>query len=322
MKILVYSFNDKIGDGLQKVSFLQQLRLHFPKAEITYTTSYKTSLKRFLHPLIKNYINIFIEDNEIKSSLKLFFIKNKIFKDSSYDLIIDLQKVVIRTLLLKKIAHKKFFSASANFLFSDFKNVNNLKFKKIYIEQFYFNILSIITNKNLNTKNIKIPFYKMDYLNIDSKKIKVAISPGASSIERSWQFEKYLEIAKFLRQEDYLVYFFLGPDEFKYLDVCIKNDFACPEWDNNRKIISNNILFIMNLAKKMDYCLSNDSGTSWFFQFAGVKTLKIFGKTNAIKFARPNFCDSIQTSDYGFHNIQDFPVELYKKKLTQFLNFY
>ena len=76
----------------------------------------------------------------------------------------------------------------------------------------------------------------------------------------------------------------------------------------------------MNLSKKMNYCLSNDSGTSWFFQFAGVKTLKIFGKTNSTKFSRPYICSSIQTSDYGYKNIQDFPANLYLKKLNEFLD--
>ena len=83
--------------------------------------------------------------------------------------------------------------------------------------------------------------------------------------------------------------------------------------------IGGNHMGDVNLAKEMDYCLSNDSGTSWFFQFANVKTLKIFGNTNSIKFSRPGYCTSIQTSDYGFNNIKDFPIELYKEKLNLFL---
>ena len=32
MKILVYSFNDKLGDGLQKISFLQKLKKYIPSS--------------------------------------------------------------------------------------------------------------------------------------------------------------------------------------------------------------------------------------------------------------------------------------------------
>ena len=319
MKILIYSYNDKIGDGLQKISFLQQIRNAYPNANITYTTTNTTTLKNFLNPLIENCIDEFIENNEIQSSFKNIFISNRVFKNHFYDLIIDLQKVVLRTLSLKKIPHNNFFSASANFIFSDYKNINNLKFKNIYIENFYFNILNILKNKNYKVTDISIPSFKIDLSAIKNEKIKVAISPGASSNDRKWQFEKYLAIANFLKSKNYEVYFFLGPDEFEYIDICRNDGFICPEWSANKEKISKNILYTMNLAKEMDYCLSNDSGTSWFFQFANVKTLKIFGNTNSIKFSRPGYCSSIQTSDFGFNDIKDFPIELYKNKLVTFL---
>ena len=30
MKILIYSYNDKIGDGLQKITFIQKLKSIYP----------------------------------------------------------------------------------------------------------------------------------------------------------------------------------------------------------------------------------------------------------------------------------------------------
>ena len=123
MNILVYSFNDKIGDGLQKITFLQKLKDIYPNSLIYYTTSQTTTLKDKLNPLVKDIIHSFIEHNKIESSIfSLFKKSNKLLK-IKFDLIIDLQKVVLRTLSLKKIPHHKFFSATANFLFSDFKNI-------------------------------------------------------------------------------------------------------------------------------------------------------------------------------------------------------
>ena len=46
MKILIYSFNDKIGDGLQKITFIQSLKKIYPKSQITYTTTNTTTLKK------------------------------------------------------------------------------------------------------------------------------------------------------------------------------------------------------------------------------------------------------------------------------------
>ena len=117
MKILIYSFNDKIGDGLQKISFLQEIKRVYPDSHISYTTTNTTTLKDKLNPLVKDCINEFIENNQITSSVKNLFKDNKVLKDKYFDLIIDLQKVVIRTISLKRIPHKKFFSTAAGFFF-------------------------------------------------------------------------------------------------------------------------------------------------------------------------------------------------------------
>ena len=320
MKILIYSFNDKIGDGLQKITFLQTLKKIFPESQITYTTTNTTTLKNQLSPLINSYIDEFIEYNQINSSILNLFNKNKIFKELYFDLIIDLQKVVIRTLKLKQIKHKFFFSAAANFLFSDYKNKNNLEFKNLYIEQFYFNILELISNQKFDEiPNIYVPAYDITKIPINNDiKRNIGIAPGAGDNDRRWPFSNYLEIANMLRNKGYKIYFFIGPDEKNLLEECINNNFNCPEWLNGKQI-SKDIRFTMNLAKKMSCLLTNDGGTSWMFQFAGVKTLKIFGLTDAKKFSRPGFSESISIQEYGYNSIIDFPVREYEIKLNSFL---
>ena len=320
MKILIYSFNDKIGDGLQKITFLQTLKKIFPESQITYTTTNTTTFKNQLSPLVNPYIDEFIEYNQINSSILNLFNKNKIFKELYFDLIIDLQKVVIRTLKLKQIKHKFFFSAAANFLFSDYKNKNNLEFKNLYIEQFYFNILELISNQKLDEiPNIYVPAYDITNIPINSDiKRNIGIAPGAGDNDRRWPFSNYLEIANMLRDKGYKIYFFIGPDEKNLLEECLNNNFDCPEWLNGEQI-SKDIRFTMNLAKKMSCLLTNDGGTSWMFQFAGVKTLKIFGLTDAKKFSRPGFSQSISVQDYGYKSINDFPVKDYEEKLFSFL---
>ena len=85
MKILVYSFNDKLGDGLQKVSFLQKLKEIYPIASITYTTTKTTTLKKVLYPLLENVVDEFIEENYIRSSVYDLLKINKIFNKKHFD---------------------------------------------------------------------------------------------------------------------------------------------------------------------------------------------------------------------------------------------
>ena len=320
MKILIYSFNDKIGDGLQKVSFLQEMKRIYPNSHITYTTTNTTTLKDKLNPLVQGCIDEFIEYNNITSSLKNLFKENKIFRNKHFDLIIDLQKVVLRTICLKKVSHSKFFSPAAGLIFSDFKNVYNLKFKNLYIERFYFNILSIISKTNYpKIPEIKIPNTQKakDLIHtVDNKNIGIA--PGAGDPIRCWDFDKYLTVAKLLKEKGYNIYFFLGPNEKQFLNKCQSAGFICPEWLNG-EIISKEIVFTMNLAKKMSLLLCNDGGTAWMFEFADVKTFKIFGVTDQVKFARPGFCKTIKVSDYGYNDIREFPVDKYMEILSSFL---
>ena len=220
---------------------------------------------------------------------------------------------------LKKIPHHKFFSATANFLFSDFKNNKNLEFKNIYIEKFYFNILSIIKNELIKKiPNINVPINNTIPEIISNKSKNIAIAPGAGNAIRQWKFDNYLQIAKKLRSQNYNIYFFLGPNEKPFLDICLNNKFICPEWENG-EIISTDISFTMNLAKKMSCLLCNDGGTAWMFEFAGVKTLKLFGVTNEKKFSRPGFSQPIQIKDFGYKELNDFPISKYEEILYRFL---
>ena len=323
MKILIYSFNDKIGDGLQKISFLQEIKRVYPDSHISYTTTNTTTLKDKLNPLVKDCIDDFIENNGITSSVKNLFKKNKVFEYKYFDLIIDLQKVVLRTISLKKIPHNRFFSPAAGLIFSDFKKQKNLKFKNIYIERFYFNILSNISGRDYqNIPKIILPKNEdcKDLIQTD-KNLNIGIAPGAGDSIRCWDFEKYLIIGKLLKEKGYNIYFFLGPNEKQFLVRCEAAGFICPEWKNG-ELISQEIFFIMNLAKKIRLLLCNDGGTAWMFEFADVETFKIFGITDQVKFARPGFSNTIQIKDYGYTDIKDFPVSKYMEILLKFLNKY
>ena len=75
----------------------------------------------------------------------------------------------------------------------------------------------------------------------------------------------------------------------------------------------------MNLAKQVDCLLCNDGGTSWIFEFAGIKTFKIFGVTNEKKFARPNYCKTLQVKEFGYNSLQSFPTDLYIAELNNYL---
>ena len=57
MKILIYSYNDKIGDGLQKITFIQKLKSIYPESHITYTTTKSTEYIKIKLSIHYNHIH-------------------------------------------------------------------------------------------------------------------------------------------------------------------------------------------------------------------------------------------------------------------------
>ena len=117
-KILIFSNGEQIGDGILKLQIVHQLRERFPTSEIhwmtdTIYTEYNSRLKKFTEP----YIDKIWE----QVNLSPFFWKRISSKydlrNINFDIIIDTQKAVLRTIALRRIKCSKFISASANWMF-------------------------------------------------------------------------------------------------------------------------------------------------------------------------------------------------------------
>ena len=105
-KILIFSNGEKMGDGLIKLPFIQEIFLQFQNSKITWlaygTTVYSTVLQeislRYLSEIIYNAkLNLFPWQ-------KISNIYD--FQDKYYDIVIDTQKTVYKTIALKRIKSK------------------------------------------------------------------------------------------------------------------------------------------------------------------------------------------------------------------------
>ena len=101
--------------------------------------------------MIVNCIEEFIEFNDVRSSFFDLFKTNKNFINKRYDLIIDLQKVVLRTLNLKKYHIINFLARQQIFYFLILKMIINI-YLKIYILKNYILIFLISFQINILMK--------------------------------------------------------------------------------------------------------------------------------------------------------------------------
>ena len=146
-KILIFSNGEQIGDGILKLVLIYQLRDRFPNYQIYWATDkIKTVYDSVLNKFVKNYIDVIWS----QSNLSPYFwnnISDKYELEShEFDIIIDTQKTVLRTIALKRIKTKQFVSATANWIFSDVKPKIGYSFTNYITGDLYFNYI-ITENK-------------------------------------------------------------------------------------------------------------------------------------------------------------------------------
>ena len=265
-KILIYVGLDLLGDALLKLPMLQCLKLIFPKSHITWlagkgSSVFKSSLKPLSHGLIDE-----VKDNaSIGSKISELFLPINLGK---YDIVIDTQKRLLTTLIIKKISTKIFVSPSCNFFFSD---INLTKKKEENLSKQLLNLALLFSNKDNFDYIKKINFHKTK---------KVAICPGASVEWKIWNIKNFIEIAKMLIKKKRAPIFILGPKE-KNLYKKLKKNFK------NKKYFSlvNDPMDTIKIASSCSLGISNDTGCGHLLATAGIPIITIFGPTNQQKFS-------------------------------------
>ena len=177
---LVYVGLDFIGDGLMKLPFVRAMRNALPETKITWLAGKGSSVYNgILSPLVSDLLDEVIDNANIGSKFSELF--SRPLQERQFDLIIDTQRRVLTTLIIRRIPHLVFISGSANFLFSSRSPEKGYKKPKSMIQQM-LNLLELATEKNPSiSKQLKIDD---KYINTASHFLPngpkyVGFSPGA-----------------------------------------------------------------------------------------------------------------------------------------------
>jgi ADP-heptose:LPS heptosyltransferase len=324
--ILVYSGGEAIGDALYKLSFIQNLRYNFPNSTITWLAGQgDTEYSRTLKPIIKNLIDNVIDD--VKIGYKPLF---EFFRASplteKYDVIIDTQTVVMPTLLLKKIKHTIFLSATAKWFFSDIKP-NNFSIKSSSLNERLNQFTLLLKKGNMQYCNDAIILEKK-YLKLTNKLLPIGsdyigISPGAGDKTKIWPINKFIKLAQTQVTKKRIPVFFLGPDEKNLLGKIKKEvpEAIFPEW--TELAIKSGIkgpILVIALAKNLKVAIANDSGTGHMFALSGTSLISLFSKHNPIKYA-PNAkrLSIIDSKNWGGTDPNLIPIKSVEKEIENLI---
>ncbi|NQW34547.1 MAG: glycosyltransferase family 9 protein [Methylophilales bacterium] len=298
-KILVYTNGELLGDGLYKLDFIKNLKSNFPRSKIFWLCAgKKTVYSSILSPLVKDLIYEVIDLNKTNISL-INFIFNSHLRNNKYDIVIDTQSSILKTLLIKTINHDVFLSATANWLFSKISPKKNSEKKVRLIDKlnFFVDLVSSYFNKSI----IGIQPYQIKITteySILSKKLLplsdkyVGISPGAGDQRKIWPLDNFIKVARGLVEKNFIPVFFIGPGE-QHLAEQLRKEVPSalfPELEKSaiKSRLAGPILAIA-LANRLELSIANDSGAGHIFSKSTAPLILLFSKHDPIKYA-PNSC--------------------------------
>jgi len=305
--ILVYVGLDLVGDGVMKLPFLSALRRLYPEARVTWLAGQgKTVYAGVLAPLLTGLVDEVIQEAGI--GLSAWELIARPLNGRRFDLVIDTQRRVVTSLILKRIPHGKFISASAGWALSDAVPASGKAKRPSMIGQM-FALLEAASGQPVAVP----PALKLapELLAEAERRLPagpryVGLAPGAGGKHKCWPLGNYVDIGVKLAAEGFVPVFLIGPAE--------------RDWETGiRAALPTALLPLTNedgppvtmaLGTRLSAAIANDSGTGHMLAAAGVPLLSLFGPTSPDKFApAAERLTVIRAQEFGSEEMSAIPVE-------------
>ena len=210
--ILIYSMGEVIGDGLIKLPFIAGLRAAFPDARITWCAAKgETVYAGPLKAVVAGYIDEILTDGPTGDAALDVLPWVKPFGGRTFDLVIDTQENLRRSLVARRSAKKSFVSAAAQARKSGWP---------IAVVERLEKLLDLATEGVGETRPLALT--NPDALDAARALLPTAhyggpvyigLAPGAGGQDKRWPLERYLELARRIEASGRKAVFFFGPDE-------------------------------------------------------------------------------------------------------------
>lgn len=329
-RILVYSCEEVIGDGILKLSFAQQLRQRFPQAKITWVAGTgKTVYASILKQVAEKFIDEVIENAGIGNKTHQLFTMWVPLPGRRFDLIIDTQRLVARTMILKRIPHGTFVSGTANFLFSDVKPPNDFEADPSFIGGL-IDMLDLVSPRpaddGATVFDLSEEHRQVAALLLPEGATYIGIAPGAGDRRKLWPVERYFELARKQVAVGRTPVFLLGPDEAELVDIVRHEvpEALLPEWDRSDEYPHvKGPMLVMALAAHMSAAIANNSGTGHMLAVGGAPLVSIFTHHDPAKYAAQARSLKILHAlrDYGVDDASRIPLSAALEAIDRFVTY-
>jgi ADP-heptose:LPS heptosyltransferase len=320
--ICVYVGLDLVGDGLIKLPFLRALRAAFPGARVTWLAGKGRSV--FAHdlaPLVRGLIDEVIEDAGIGSRWPEML--SRPLAGRRFDLVIDTQRRVLTTLIIRRIAHGTFISGAAGFFLSDRRPKAPYRKPAAMVRQ----MLDLIEAASGAPAQPAAPL-RLDPATtaaaarlLPDGPVYVGMAPGAGGRHKCWPLDRYIDLARRIAAGGRAPVFILGPGEGEWVAPCraVPGGYLALQ-DAAAQGIAVTPMLTIALARRLAAAVANDSGAAHMLAAGDVPLVALFGPTAPEKFAPATArLTVLRAQDFGGAAMEAIPAEAVERAVAKLL---
>jgi ADP-heptose:LPS heptosyltransferase len=315
--VLVYVGLDLVGDGVMKLPFVASLRALYPCARITWLAGQGRSVYAgSLAPMVKGLLDEVIDQAGIGlGALELW---RRPLPGRSFDLILDSQRRVMTSLILRRIRHRRFISAAADWRLSDAVPPSGRQKPPAMLGQMRALLEAAAGTTPPPPPPLTIP---IDLKMIAGRRLPVGpryvgLAPGAGGKHKCWPLDHFRTVAAALLANGSAPVFFLGPAERAW-ERGLRGEFPSalfPLTDEDAPPLT------IALAANLTAALANDSGTGHMLAAGGAPLVSLFGPTAPEKFApTARKLTMIRAQQFGGDDMALIPPAAVIDALTRFM---
>ncbi|KAF0222345.1 MAG: ADP-heptoseLPS [Rhodospirillaceae bacterium] len=318
--ILVYVGLDAVGDGLMKLPFLRALRAAFPAARITWLAGKgHTVYAGTLAPVVAGLVDEVLDQAGIGSRAAELFGPRPLH-GRHFDLIIDTQRRLLTSLILRRVRHSRFISAAAGFWLSAARPGPGHVRPPAMVGQL-MDLVALAKGGAVDAAAALTidPATEAEATRLlPDGPIYVGLAPGAGGRQKCWPLDRFIAVGEHLTQQGRVPVFLLGPNEGDWAETIRP---ALP-----RALLPLQVadrvtpLLTIALGRRMQAAIANDSGTGHMLAAADVPLISLFGPTPAAKFApAAQVARVIRAQDHGGDAMDRIPTQSVIEKLSVML---
>ena len=316
---MVYVGVDLMGDAIMKLPFVYSLRAAFPDARITWVAGKGPSqFAAGLAPLVTGLLDEVIEHAGFGSHAGEL-LGPRPLPGRHFQLIIDTQRRVLTTLIVRRIRHDRFVSAAAGYLLSNARPCDRTKRPSLAGQ------LCALTEAASGRPAITTGALPSDPVTegqadalLPPGPCYVGFAPGAGLPGKRWPLDHFLAVAAGQRAAGRRPVFFLGPDEAAWSEaVRTALPAALLPLQDAGAITP---LLTIALARRLAAAVANDCGAGHLLAAGRAPLVSLFGPTAPDKFApAAERLIILRAESWGGNTMERIPVAAVTAALASLL---